>query len=304
MIIQSSDTITIYTTALASAVPASTNSYGLGTAPEGLISIASKVVITSSTIQINTNTTYAVTAPNNYSQTITNGSGVTYWTSGQTLANVTFPTIQTTTSIPPNYYGSTRKVTNGCGLNAFDLSSGAVCSFSFFIQGAILNYSDGSSAQIISCPTNAVYRNSGGSFVTAPTSLYPYPVVSYSGGPAIVPRSSAALTAITIIPSTGSEYVYPPMPDYTVQFDGNGATGGSPPIPQYSAPYSTPTFPYTVPGNTGVLTKSTAPSTFKGWNTKADGSGINYGPTTAPLNPSNNTSYPGGASTVLYAVWG
>jgi hypothetical protein len=84
------------------------------------------------------------------------------------------------------------------------------------------------------------------------------------------------------------------MPDYTVQFDGNGATGGSPPIPRYFAPYSTLTFPYTVPGNTGVLTKSAPPSTFSGWNTAADGSGTNY---------AAGATYAGGASLRLYAKW-
>jgi len=290
MVIQSSDTVTIYTTALASQIPASTspNTYGSGTAPEGLISIASKVVITSLTIQINTNTTYAVTAPNNYSQTITNGSGVTYWPSGATITSVTLPTIQSRISNPPTYYGSTRNVTSGCGLVATEnSSSGNVCTFGFFIQGVILNYSGGSSTQIISCPTNAVYRNSIGSFVTAPNSLYPYTTLTSS--------SSAALTAITIIPSTGSEYVYPPMPDYTVQYDGNGATGGTPPIPKYFAPYYTiNSFPYTVLGNTGSLTKSTAPSTFSGWNTQADGTGTPY---------AAGASYSGGASLTLYAVW-
>jgi hypothetical protein len=107
---------------------------------------------------------------------------------------------------------------------------------------------------------------------------------------------------MTIIPSTASEYIYPPMPNYTVQYDGNGATGGTIPAPLYFAPYTGTAFPYTVPGNTSSLTKPGL--TFKGWNTAADGSGTNYGPNTpAPLNPANNTTYAGGASLILYAVW-
>ena len=54
-IVQSSDTITVYTTALLSATE---SNYGTGTAPLGITSIASKTVITSSTITINTNTSY------------------------------------------------------------------------------------------------------------------------------------------------------------------------------------------------------------------------------------------------------
>jgi uncharacterized repeat protein (TIGR02543 family) len=288
MVIQSSDTVTIYTTALASQIPASTspNTYGSGTAPEGLISISSKVVITSSTIQINTNTTYAVTSENNYSQTINNnGSGFIYWPSGQTLLPITLPTIQPRISNPPTYYGSTRNVSNGCGLIASEnSSSGNVCAFGFFIQGVTLNYSAGSSTQIISCPTNAVYRNSGGSFVTAPNSLYPYSLIT--------PRSSAALTAITIIPSGCSAYVSPDMPDYTVQYDGNGNTSGTLPDPQYMSPYVSGTTSITLRTNSGVLAKTGF--TFSGWNTAANGTGTSY---------AVSATYNGTASLILYAKW-
>ena len=100
---------------------------------------------------------------------------------------------------------------------------------------------------------------------------------------------------MTIIPSTALEYIYPPMPDYTVQYDGNGATGGAIPAPVYMSPY-TATTTTTIGGNTGSLTKSTAPSTFSRWNTAADGSGTNYG-------PGYTTIYAGGASIILYAIW-
>ena len=86
-IIKSTDTITIYTTALYD--KAGTTNYGSGDAPEGLISIASKVVITATTITINTNTSYSNSANDyNYTQTITNGVGVTYWPSGATISSV------------------------------------------------------------------------------------------------------------------------------------------------------------------------------------------------------------------------
>jgi hypothetical protein len=105
------------------------------------------------------------------------------------------------------------------------------------------------------------------------------------------------------------------MPNYTIQYDPNGATGPNSfindtglPAPQYFAPYNTditpipPTFPITISGNTGPLTKSTAPNVFKGWNTKADGTGTNYGP--IALDPANNPTYGGGANIILYARWG
>jgi hypothetical protein len=85
------------------------------------------------------------------------------------------------------------------------------------------------------------------------------------------------------------------MPDYTVEYNGNGADGGSIPVPVYMSPY-TATTTTTIGGNTGSLTKSTAPSTFSRWNTAANGSGTNYG-------PGYTTTYSGGASITLYAVW-
>jgi hypothetical protein len=98
------------------------------------------------------------------------------------------------------------------------------------------------------------------------------------------------------------------MPSYTIQYDPNGANGPNAffnetglPAPQYFAPYNTditptpPTFPITISGNTGPLTKSTAPSTFNGWNTKADGTGTPY---------AAGATYNGSSgSLILYAQW-
>jgi hypothetical protein len=85
------------------------------------------------------------------------------------------------------------------------------------------------------------------------------------------------------------------MPATTVQYNGNGATSGSIPNPQYFGTYTggTPTS-VTINGNTGSLVKSG--STFSRWNTAADGSGTNYG-------PGYTTTYAGGASLILYAIW-
>ena len=290
-IINGTDTITIYTTCI---VGSTATNVGLGTAPEGLISITSKMVITSATITINTNTTYLNSAnDNNYSYTITNGSGVTYWPSGATITSITFPFPAplpvNSAAGSPTYSVSTRNCVNGCGLSGTGSGSGATfTSFNFFNQGVTLNYSNGTNTIFVSSPNNSVRTtDSGSTWVQTPTSLYPYSLVT--------PRSSAALTTVTIIPSTASEYVYPPLPNYTVEYNGNGATGGNIPVPVYMSPY-TATTSTAIGGNTGSLTKTAAPNTFSRWNTAADGSGTNYG-------PGYTTTYGGGASITLYAIW-
>jgi hypothetical protein len=290
-IIASTNTITIYTTCI---VGSTSSNVGSGSAPEGLISITSKMVITSATITINTNTTYLNSANDyNYVYTITNGTGVTYWPSGATISTVTFPF---TTPLPvnsaagsPTYGVSTRGCVSGCGLSGTGSGSGATfTSFNFFNQGVTLNYSNGTNTIFVSSPNNSVRTtDSGTNWIQTPNSLYPYSLIT--------PRSSAALTTITIIPSTASsEYVYPPLPNYTVEYNGNGATGGSIPVPTYFAPYTATSFPYTVLGNTGSLTKSTLPNTFNGWNTSANGSGTPY---------IAGASYAGGSNITLYAQW-
>jgi hypothetical protein len=302
-VIASTNTITIYTTAL---FGTTTTNYGSGTAPEGIISLTSKTVITSATITINTNTTYLNSANDyNYAYTITNGSGVTYWPSGATISSITFPTFTNNPFLTPPTYNnsspvtyrlSTRNCSNGCGLNV--IAGGGVISpvsynLCFFNQGVTLNYSDLTNTVFIASPTNSFYSTNGGAtpvvYSQTPNSLYPY---NYGS---LTPRSSAALTSMTIIPSNALEYIYPPMPNFTVQYDGNGATGGNIPAPVYMSTY-TATTSITISGNTGSLTKSTAPSTFSRWNTAANGSGTNYG-------PGYTTTYAGGASITLYAIW-
>jgi uncharacterized repeat protein (TIGR02543 family) len=296
-IVQSSDTITVYTTALLSATA---SNYGTGTAPLGITSIASRTVITSTNIIINTNTSYLNPANDyNYSATITNGLA-NYWPSGATISNITYSAVNESNSSIPTYNTSTKLCfSNGCGLSANVGSTGSVVTaYSFYNQAFTINFSNGSSTFIANSPTNVLYTasTSPANWVTAPTNRYPYQNIQ---------DSYNALTAITIIPSGGSTYVSPSMPNYTVQYDGNGATVGSIPNPQYFAPYTATAFPYTVVGNTGFLTKLTSPSIFKGWNTKADGTGTNYGPNSpSPLDPTNNTTYIGGASIILYAKWG
>jgi hypothetical protein len=82
--------------------------------------------------------------------------------------------------------------------------------------------------------------------------------------------------------------VTPTVVQYTVTYDGNGATGGS-------APSSTPVnrgTAQTILGNTGSLTFGSA--TFMGWNTRSDGSGVKY--------DAGDTIIPA-ADTTLYAMW-
>jgi uncharacterized repeat protein (TIGR02543 family) len=250
-------------------------------------SIASKTVITSSQITINTNTSYAnPTNDNNYSTTISNGSGVTYWPSGATISNITYATLDPSNSTIPTYNISTKTNFNGCGLTAnVGSSSGVVTAYSFYNQGFTINFSDGSSTFIANSPSNILYTasTSPANWVTAPKDRYPYQNIQ---------DSFNALTAITIIPSGGSAYVSPDMPSYTVQYDGNGNTSGTLPNPQYMSPYVSGTTSITIRTNSGVLAKTGF--TFSGWNTAADGSGTNY---------AVSTSYGGGASLILYARW-
>ena len=287
-IIQSSDTITIYTTAL---IGASATTYGSGDAPLGIMSIASKTVITQTDIQISVNTSYANSANDyNYSKTITNGVDVAYWPSGTSISSITYATLNPSNSGTPTYGISTKTSFNGCGLTANVGSSGSapnatITSYNFYNQTFTLNFSDSTSTFIATSPNHVLYStNSGTSWINAPRTVYPYAL--------IVPNSDNALTTINISTSSGSEYVYPPLPNYTVEYNGNGNTSGSLPNPQYMAPYVSGTNSITIRTNSGSLAKTGF--TFSGWNTAANGSGTNY---------AINATYNGGASLTLYAKW-
>ena len=100
---------------------------------------------------------------------------------------------------------------------------------------------------------------------------------------------SCNCTDTTTVSSSGSAPV--PSGTYTVTYLGNSNTGGTAPT-DGSSPYSSGTS-VTILGNSGSLTKSGV-AVFAGWNTAADGSGINYvgGDT---FNITQNTT--------LYAQW-
>ena len=286
-IIKSSDTITIYTTAL---LGTTTTNYGSGAAPFGIISIASKTVITQTTIQINVNTSYLNPLDDyNYAQTITNGSGVTYWPSGATISSITYSTQQLSNTATPTYSISTTNTINGCGLSASSSNiSGTSTIYSFFNQSFTINFSDSTSTFIATSPNNAFYASNNAlptpTWATIPRTSYPYAL--------IVPKSDNALTTITIIPSSGSKYVSPLLPLYTVEYNGNGNTSGTQPIPQYMDPYISGTTSITLRTNSGALGKTGF--TFSGWNTAADGTGTSY---------AVSATYNGTASLTLYAKW-
>jgi uncharacterized repeat protein (TIGR02543 family) len=278
---------------------------GTGSGPYGIKSFVSKTVITSTSIINNTYTTYLNDASNNnYSQTITNGTGVTYWptTPGVTISSITFPSINAgfpyLYSSPATFNIESSRVSNGCGIGAYPTpfqTDGTVTQFYFFNQGVTLNYSNGTNTQFVNGPVSALYKNSSGVLTAIPPSIYPYVGVPQTTA------TSNTLTAITIIPSTGSSYVSPPMPNVTVQYEPNGATGPSfnytsIPAPQYFGTYTggTPTS-ITISG-VGSLVKSGF--AFSGWNTQANGTGTPYGPST--VNPTYNGS---SGNLILYAQW-
>jgi len=79
---------------------------------------------------------------------------------------------------------------------------------------------------------------------------------------------------------------------YTVTYSGNGNNGGTVPS---AGTYTSGGASYTVTAFSGVLTKSGY--TLMGWNSKSDGTGVDYGPGLA------NTSYSASANITLYAKW-
>jgi uncharacterized repeat protein (TIGR02543 family) len=79
-------------------------------------------------------------------------------------------------------------------------------------------------------------------------------------------------------------------PTYTVTYNGNGSTGGNPPVDANNYEQGATV---TVLGNTGTLVKTHF--TFAGWNTAADGTGTTY--------TQGQTFSMGSASVTLYAIW-
>jgi uncharacterized repeat protein (TIGR02543 family) len=302
--IQSSDTITLYITSL---VGTTTSNYGSGLGPYGIISFSNKTVITQTDIKVFTNTTYLNSANDfNYTKTVINGpfGDVTYWPSGATISSISFSGQNKTNSLgPPTYSIATTNSFGGCG-------STSINNWIFLNQTLTMNFSNGSNTFVANSPNSFFYTTNTSSpytFTNPPKTLYPY--ADYVGNVSGLPKSDNTITTITLIPSTSSSYVFPPQPNYTVEYNGNGNTGGFLPPPEFMAPYTgaTPTF-ITISNNlrpppfpTAYLTKSG--SVFSKWNTVAiptiSNPGTEYGPGTA------NTTYNGSVGNlILYAQWG
>jgi uncharacterized repeat protein (TIGR02543 family) len=288
--IQSSDTITLYITAL---VGKTTSNYGSGLGPYGVISFSGKTIITQTNIQVFTNTTYLNSANDfNYTKTVTNIGDVTYWPAGATVSSISFSTQNKTNSTgPPTYSLATTNSFSGCG-------STSISNWNFLNQTLTINFSNGTSTFIANSPNSFFYTTNGGTtFINPQKTLYPY--AAYVGNVSGLPKSDNTITTITIMPSTSSTYVFPPLPDYTVEYNGNGNTGGSLPPPEFMAPYSG-TASIIISNNFRPPPFNTSPYltksgfTFTGWNTAADGTGTNY---------TGGTTYNGGASLTLYAKW-
>jgi len=80
------------------------------------------------------------------------------------------------------------------------------------------------------------------------------------------------------------------QPTYTLTYDGNGNTGGNPPVDGLS-PYNSGSTVITL-GNTGTLVNSGY--AFDDWNTQSDGSGTTY--------VAGNT-FTINVNIILYAIW-
>ncbi len=94
----------------------------------------------------------------------------------------------------------------------------------------------------------------------------------------------------TIIVANENIILYVQWPPYTVTYNGNGNSGGT--VPVDSNEYEN-IDNVTVLNNTGLLEK--IGYTFKGWNTKSDGSGKHYEP--------GDTFVIGNQNIILYAQW-
>ncbi|MBH5319632.1 InlB B-repeat-containing protein [Paenibacillus sp. GSMTC-2017] len=105
----------------------------------------------------------------------------------------------------------------------------------------------------------------------------------------------------TDVDNVAHDYIYgifdnlvleaPVLPTYTLTYSDNGSSSGNVPVDNNS-PYTTGA-QTSILDNTGSLTKTG--HTFAGWNTAADGNGINYA--------ANDTFTMGTTNTTLYAKW-
>lgn len=108
--------------------------------------------------------------------------------------------------------------------------------------------------------------------------------VEWNGSPGAVTGGSVfAMASANVV-----LYAVWNCPQYSVTYDGNGATGGSSPSTVNYSPGAT----VTVESNTGGLVRTGF--AFNGWNTASDGSGTNY---------AGGNQFTIAANTTLYARW-
>lgn len=100
----------------------------------------------------------------------------------------------------------------------------------------------------------------------------------------------AAGSSLTITANTTLYAQWTTLPTYTVNYSGNGSTGGTVPT-DANNPYTSGST-ITVLGNTAALTKTG--STFSSWNTAANGAGTSYSP---------GATFTIAANATLYAQW-
>lgn len=116
------------------------------------------------------------------------------------------------------------------------------------------------------------------------------PAWSFGGHIGSVLAYTGVLSAADVLANYNATVdTYNPV-TYTITYDANGATSGSPPA---NATYTTGGSPTTVASNSGVLARSNY--TFAGWNTSSDGSGTTYVP--------GVDSYSSRANVTLFAMW-
>ena len=102
--------------------------------------------------------------------------------------------------------------------------------------------------------------------------------------------SYAAGASLTMPASSLTLYAqWSVIPTYTVTYDGNGHTSGTPPVDSNAYPQSA------IITVLGVATLEKAGYSFKGWNGAADGSGTNYAADDVLTIPGSNVT--------LYAQW-
>jgi uncharacterized repeat protein (TIGR02543 family) len=254
--------------------------------------------------------------------------GSTFTITGNTvLTAIWTPNVVYTITYSGNGYsgGSVPSPTIGSGLVTLATNSGALVKSGFSFAGWNTAFDGSGTAYAVGSPytlnanitlyavwigggiTNYTITYNGNGFTsgTAPSSTVGLGSVTLATNSGSLARSGYTFGGWnTVTDGSGTPYavgsnyyliaditlfaVWHPIaiPVYTITYDGNGYTSGSAPLPTIGLGS------VTLATNSGALSKSS--STFGGWNTSADGSGIPY---------SVGSNYTLLADITLYAVW-